>query len=156
MCFAEIAWYEGELSVFRDAYGIWSVYLGVILMAGAFLSVFYLRGFVKKKINVYVIAYLLTMLFLVIGTIFYHIADDKFSLFSREKWIQYPQRRISMYFDLKQSMVLENYTKENITELLGPPDKIDVDGTYIYDAGHNNHIFVKFKNNKVYSLFHIE
>ena len=153
---AFIASKEGVLSVFGDAFGKWTEYTGWILSFLIFLSIVYLRLFFKKKKYVYIISYTATFIFLIAATILLNIGESKFTRFTTDKWINYPERRISMYFDLSTQYNIEGYSKEEVSKLLGEPDDITNDNKYIYDDRHGNAVYIQFNENKVSAIYNIE
>lgn len=144
-----IASSEGILSVFKDAYGKWSIYVGIALAILAFSSIFYARFIMNKEWKIQLTAYLLTIIFCVAGILFLNIGESKFQTFSTQKWQQYPNRRPTMYDDFKKNYNINEYTIIEVEELLGKPNKIASDGTYIYSDGYGNDVFIYFKDGKV-------
>ena len=149
---AFIAQNEGVLSIFKDVYGIWIQYLGYAIAIILFFSIFFLQFSIKKRKKVFIIAYCATILFLVMGTVLLKFGEQKFKTFTTEKWIQYPAQRITMYPDLIEKHNIKNYSTVKIETLLGIPDEVANDGTYVYNDRHNNAIYIFFKEGKVYSI----
>ena len=153
---AFIASKEGVISVFGDAFGKWTEYVGWTLSFLIFLSIVYLRLFCKKKKYVYIISYIATFVFLIVATILLNIGESKFIQFTTDKWINYPERRMLMYFDLSTQYNIEGYSKEELSELLGEPDDITNDNKYVYDDRHGNAVYIQFSENKVSAIYNIE
>ena len=153
---ASVGFSEGIIAVFKCAFGVWSVWAGLIFACVAFFSIIYLRLFIKKEWIIHITAYLLTVIFFIMGIIFLNLGTKKFSEFSTEKWENYPEMRITMYFDLKDKYDIKGYTSERTEVLLGTPDKIADDGTYIYDDRHGNSVYVEFEKGKATEIYVIE
>ena len=153
---ATIGNFEGHLSVFEDAFGEWIVLLGWLTAIIVFLSMIYLRFFVKNEWLVHIIAYAMTAIFLICSVSLFNLGNSKFKEFTTEKWLQYPQRRITMYFDLAGRYSIQGYSVSAIKELLGEPDEIMADDIYVYNDRHGNAIYVRFQDGKALDLSYVE
>ena len=153
---SSISYNEGFLSVFEDAFGKWAVWLGLIGAFLAFSSILYLRFFIKKEWIVHLIAYGMTISFFIFGLVFAHAGEEQFRIFTTEKWMNYPARRITMYFNLVEEYNVNGYSSQMIEQLLGKPDNITDDGTYVYDDNHNNAVYVKFDGESALYLYYVE
>ncbi len=129
----------------------------IIYIVGALvlLSVLYLRLFIKREIYIQVISLTLTFVFFIGIYIMNLHCDEVFSVFTTEKFIEYPNKRLDMFFDLLENYDIKGYSYEDIEKLLGKPDAI-VMGRYIYSDKHNNSVSVIFKNGKAVSFDYSE
>lgn len=147
---------EGTMSVYKDSFGTYIYVIGVICIVIVFCSIFYLRYFIKKEWIIQLIAFMLTFIFLIGSYVLLQVGDSKFVDFSTEKWIKYPQRRLTMYFDLVEKYDINGYSMSQIESLLGKPDDIKIKSLkhgiekiiYIYSDLHNNSVYVYFENGK--------
>lgn len=81
--------------------------------------------------------------------------NEVFRKFATEKFIEYPNKRLLMYFDLVENYNIKGYSYEDIEKLLGKPYAI-VMGRYIYSDKYNNCVSVVFKNGKAVSFDYSE
>ena len=73
--------------------------------------------------------------------------DEVFSVFTTENFIEHPNKRLDMFFDLLENYDIKGYSYEDIEKLLGKPDAI-VMGNYVYADKYHNSVNVVFKNGK--------
>lgn len=146
---------EGLLSIYKDAYGEWINFIGIIFIIVTITSVVYLRIFIKKEWKIQCVAYTLTFLFVLSSNILAIKGYEKFQEFTTEKWLSYPNRRINMYFDFVKKYNIFGLSYSEVEKLLGIPDKIEGD-KYIYDDRYNNTITIYFKNGKVVNYGYVE
>ena len=151
--------FEGALSAITDAFGKISFYIWIIFGLTSFLSIIWLRLFVKSKWKFHTIAYCLTFAFAVSGILLINTGENKFSKFTPENWKEYPARRINMYFDLRERNILENIPSTEAVNILSAPnstytpeDTKSYDTIYIYDDGYGNSVYVYLKNGNVVNL----
>ncbi len=64
----------------------------------------------------------------------------RFNVFTSEKCIECPAQRMNMYFDLVDSYDISGLSENELTELLGQPDRIYTDEykVYVYEDGYDN------------------
>lgn len=144
--------------LFQDLDYVYGKYIYTIIYAvGALilLSVVYLRLFIKREIYIQVISLTLTFVFFIGIYVMNFHCDEVFSVFTTEKFIEYPNKRLLMYFDLVENYNIKGYSYEDIEKLLGKPDAI-VMGRYIYSDKYNNCVSVVFKNGKAVSFDYSE
>ncbi len=144
-----VAYNEGVLSVFQDSFGKGFSVLAVIVLILSLTSIIYLRFFIKSVKKVHIISYVLTVTVMMAGFVLVIVGDKKFEEFSTEKWIKYPERRMTMYFDLIEKNDIVGYTYSQVESLLGQPDYITKEEMYVYDDKHGNEVYLKFDNGKV-------
>lgn len=155
LCCLPIINVEGSLSIYEDAFGVWIKYASIIYMILSITSILYLRLFIKKELVIQAVAYLMSIVFIFSGYILLIKGEEKFKDFTTEKWIEYPRRRLTMYFNLVEDYKLIGCTYEEIEELLGTPDAV-VDNEYIYNDRSDNFITIYFKNGKVFNYDYVE
>ena len=121
----------------------------IIYIVGALvlLSVVYLRLFIKREIYIQVSSLTLTFVFFISIYIMNLHCDEVFRKFTTEKFIEHPNKRLLMYFDLLENYDIKGYSYEDIEKLLGKPDAIIKD-KYIYADKYHNCVNVVFKNGK--------
>lgn len=155
LCGLSIINVEGGLSVYEDAFGVWIKYAGIIYIILSITSILYLRLFIKKEWVIQVVAYLMSIIFVFSSYILLIKGDEKFEHFTTEYWVEYPQRRMTMYFNLVEDYKLIGYTYQEIENLLGKPDAVK-DNEYIYNDRNDNCITIYFKNGKVFDYMYVE
>lgn len=151
-----VAGNEGALSVFEDAFGRMFCIIAIIVVILSATSFIYLRLFIRRVKWVHVISYLLTFIVLITGLAFNIMGDKYFERFSTEKWIKYPQQRMTMYFDMINRNDITGCTHDQVESLLGKPDYITKEGTYVYDDRHGNEVYLEFEDKKVESIHYSE
>ena len=155
-CGISVAYYEGAWSVYKDAFGVFAEYAVILCLIASLTSIIYLRFFIKKEVVVQVVAYILTIVF-VVGAIYVAIiGESKFSDFSTQDWIEYPERRTTMYFDLAEKYGEKGLSESEVAELLGQPDEIAGTNTYVYDCHFGNAVYVEFLDGVVKDIYCIE
>lgn len=129
----------------------------IIYIVGALvlLSVVYLRLFIKREIYIQVISLTLTFVFFISIYIMNLHCDEVFSVFTTENFIEHPNKRLDMFFDLLENYDIKGYSYEDIEKLLGKPDAV-VMSRYIYSDKYNNCVSVIFKDGKAVSFDYSE
>ena len=140
---ARIAYNEGILSVFRDAFGMWFVWCGTIFCLVCFSSVLWLKLFKLKESARHIFSYVLFVLFCVLAILLGNLGEQKFEVFSTENWIDFPERRLTMYEDFVDRHSPVGKNAEELVDFLGAPDEMltfDNVHTYVYSCHHGNSI----------------
>lgn len=146
---------EGVFVGFDYVYGKYIYIILYIIGTLLFLSIIYLRLLIKREV---IIQFFSVILAITLGVILYVMVlhcDMIFQSFSTEKFIQYPGRRLTMYFDLIENYDIKGYTYDEIEKLLGKPDIVS-DESYVYLDGYGNHVNISFKNGKAVSFDYSE
>ena len=151
-----IGYSEGSFATFEYTFGEWFVLIGWFVAGIVALSIIYIRFWVKREWVVQTISYSATIIFLVIASVFLSISTSKFQKFTTEKWINCPECRMTMYFDLEENYNIKGYSTLEVEALFGKPDKITNDNTYIYDDRHGNIVYVMFENEKAMYFYYVE
>ena len=141
---ARVAYNEGVLSVYRDAFSMWFVWCGIILCAVCFSSVLWLKLFKLKESARHIFSYVLFVLFCVLAILFVNLGEQKFDVFSTENWIDFPERRLTMYEDFIEWHSPVGKNAEELVDFLGAPDEMltfDNVHTYVYSCHHGNSIY---------------
>ena len=150
-----VAYTEGGLSVYKDAYGSAGVCIAIAGLVLSLGSILYLRLFIKKESVIQIVSFALTIVFVVCAITFANMGEKNFREFSTENWQRYPERRLTMYFDLTEKYEIKGSTENEVTDLLGAPDEI-VENEYVYDCGFGNAVYVRFDNGVATSIYNIE
>ncbi len=153
---AFVAYNEGVLSVLQDTFGKWINCVMILMCLVCFSSVIWLRFLVKKERYVYITAYLLVIIFSLLTFALINIGDRKFSEFSVDKWAKYPERRITMYFDLIERYDVIGSSQTEVIELLGEPSEVTNYNTFIYSDRYGNEIYIEFKDKRVVDIRLVE
>lgn len=72
---------------------------------------------------------------------------NKFRIFERELWQQYPRQRNVMREDLENSNLLEGMTMEEVKAFLGEPDCVFDEALGYYTWVESDYVIIKFKDN---------
>ncbi len=120
-CGISVAYYEGAWSVYKDAFGVFAEYAVIFCLIASLTSIIYLRFFIKKELIVQIIAYVLTIVFVVCAVQVAIIGESKFSEFNTQDWIEYPERRTTMYFDLAEEYGKKVFQKVRLLNCLDSP-----------------------------------
>ena len=147
---------EGILSVIRDAFGEFGVWMLRILAVVAIASIIYLPMVAKKELSAQLLAYFLTIVFCICMIVCVKVGDNMFCTFSPELWRNYPGRRITMYESLKNQYGLIGYRTEEIEALLGKPDFIVNDDVYVYEATHENALYIDFEDGESINFYYVD
>lgn len=147
---------EGLLSGFSYIFGENLYILICVIGILIFLSIFYLRFFLKKELIIQIISFGMTSLFICVTLVLTNYCDKQFEIFTTDKFINCPGERLSMYFDLTKKHDVNGYSAEEVKKLLGEPDRIKnniyIDGVknnaFIYDDGFGNSVYVYFIDEK--------
>ncbi len=107
---------------FKDFSGEKGLLILIIVAIICGLSLVYLM-FIKNKWVKYAISYALTILFAISFFILMIASHIHFiSIYTKEKWIEYPQYRDNMLEDLKENYELIGMDEDGVIMLLGNPD----------------------------------
>ena len=68
--------------------------------------------------------------------------------FSQQGWIEYPQARQHMYYDLVEKNELDKMTKNDIITLLGKPDSEEMD-LFVYETDTKYNVYILFDKETV-------
>lgn len=147
---------EGLMSGFCYIFGENVLLIIYIMSILIFLSMFYLRFFFKSEWIIQIVSFVMTILLMCIVFALTNYCDKQFETFTKDKFINCPGERLSMYFDLIKKYNVSGYSIEEVKNLLGEPDRIKndiyIDGVknnaFIYDDGFGNSVYVYFINEK--------
>ncbi len=133
----------GIFSAYYDAFGLGLVIFGFAAALIVFLSIFWLQYIFKRTIVTAVSAFFLTVIFDIAAILILYAAMARFNVFSSEKWIECPAQRMNMYFDLVDRYDISGLSENELTELLGQPDRIHTDEykVYVYEDGYDNEAY---------------
>lgn len=147
---------EGLMSGFCYIFGEKLLLLIYIISILIFLSIFYLRFFLKKELIIQIISFGMTILLICTVVALTNYCDKQFEIFTTDKFINCPGERLSMYFDLVKKYDVSGYSAEEVKNLLGEPDRIKnniyidnvKNNAFIYDDGFGNSVYVYFIDDK--------
>lgn len=134
----------GIFSAYYDAFGLGLVIFGFAAALVVFLSIFWLQYIFKHTMVTAVSAFFLTVIFDVAAILILYAAMARFNVFTSEKWIECPAQRGTMYFDLVDSYDILGLSENELTELLGQPDRIYTDEYKVYVYGNGYGFDVSF------------
>jgi len=127
-----LAYNYAMFTCFEDLYGIWSLWLGMVITILAILSPLYIRLLKIKEWKTALISIFISILFVVIAFGSYSFTISQFKEFTPVKWEQYPRQRAEMLEDLKVTYSVIGMTEAEATLLLGKPDEISKDDFFLY------------------------
>lgn len=142
LAFCHLANINGMFYTFIDAWGQWSVYVGIIAAFLVFLSPIFFVFLRKKSLHINatlipVLCILLTIIFIFVSLTAFFISASRFQTFTKEKWEAFPRQRYIMLHDLKENYGIVGMDSQQITELLGDPDEITPYKSWIYHCEYN-------------------
>ncbi len=128
----------GIFSVYYDAFGLDLVIFGFFAAIVVLLSIFWMQYIFKHTIVTAALAFFLTVIFDIAAILILYAAMARFNVFTSEKWIKCPDRRMTMYDDLISSYDISGLSENELIKLLGQPDIIYTDTykVYVYGGGH--------------------
>ena len=142
----------GNFYLYQDAFGSWMPWILCIVSTIVILSILFMRLFIKKNWLVNVIAYGLAISIYISCAILATIGYSRFEVFTTEKWIAYPLQRGTMYHDLEKNYDFNGKTADEVKALLGKPNSIHQDGTFLYNS-YGCEIYVKFNGENAYYVY---
>ena len=156
--FAILVKHNGLFDVFRDAFGRWSLILGLLTAVLVMLSPTYLRKLLgcntnRRRLKISILSVTFTLAFVILSFMTFYLATLSFQKFTPEKWQMYPKERYIMIEDLKENHKIIGMEYSEVIELLGEPDALSPAGYLSYSYIHGNIEISLDSNNRVLHVY---
>lgn len=157
IAFCILADMNGMFYTFVDAWGEWSVYVGLLLALFVFLSPILFVLLRKRYLNISIrlipaLSILITIAFVFVSLTAFFVSAGRFQTFTKEKWEEYPRQRYIMLDDMKENYGIVGMDSDQISNSLGDPNEITAYGSWIYSCDYNFIEITFNENNQVKSI----